>query len=237
MSETEILNISRDFAEPLRQEMLENPYLQSKRLWNDLYGDVQTRLENAYRIIFILATVIAVSILGFIVVASEVKVKALPFIIHGDEVLTVNPENSPAQFPASQLAGYFSKNFIRNARSITTDAQVNRNQEISAYSFVSGEASQVLKDFYQKNNPADLALHQVKSVQITSLLRTSKNSFALRWEEETRKADTGDLVQTQHFIAQIHYQYLKPSEDALVLRSNPMGFQITELSWSEDLQA
>ncbi len=215
-----------------------NPYLQSKSLWNDMYGDVQTKLENAYRIIFILSLVIGVAIVGFILIAGEVKVKPIPFVIHGDEVVTLNATNvSDSQAIQTQLANYFVKQFIRDSRSVSVDSDVNQNQEIAAYSFVSGAATKTLTDFYEKYVPKEIASSHVKSVHITSVLRSSRQSFDIRWDEETRKVETGELVETKHFIAQITYQYQLPSGDAVVLRNNPMGFQITQLSWSEDIQS
>jgi type IV secretion system protein VirB5 len=199
---------------------------------------VQTKLENSYRIIFILSAVIAIAIVGFIIIANQVKVKALPFVIHGDEVVTLNLDDAPnSNTLQTQLASYFVKQFVRNARSVSVDAQINRAQEIAAYSFVSGAATQTLSDFYEKNNPNEIASNHVKSVHVTSVLRASAHTFDIRWDEELRKVDTGEVVQTQHFIAQITYQYQKPSADAVVLRSNPMGFQITQLTWSEDIQS
>lgn len=221
-----------------KKEISKNPYLQSKALWNDMYGEVQTKLENSYRIILILSAVIVIAIFGFIIIASQVKVKALPFVIHGDEVVTLNLTDAPnSNTLQTQLASYFVKQFVREARSVSVDAQINRQQEIAAYSFVGGAATQTLSDFYEKNNPSEIANNHVKSIHVTSVLRASKHTFDVRWDEEVRKVDTGEIVKTQHFIAKIMYQYQKPSTDAAVLRSNPMGFQITQLSWSEDIQS
>lgn len=221
-----------------RKEISKNPYLQSKALWNDMYGDVQTKLENSYRIILILSAVVMIAIFGFIIIANQVKVKALPFVIHGDEVVTLNLNDAPnPNTLQTQLASYFVKQFIRDARSVSVDAQINRQQEIAAYSFVGGAATQTLSDFYEKNNPSEIANNHVKSIHVTSVLRASAHTFDVRWNEEMRKVDTGEIVKTQHFIAQITYQYQKSSTDAAVLRTNPMGFQITQLSWSEDIQS
>ena len=218
------------------QEALErNPYLQSKALWNDMYGSIQTKLENSYRINMVLAAVIIIAMFGFVHVSSESKVQPMPFIVHGNEVLTVdNSAATDLHQVKPQLALYFTKNFIRDVRSVSVDGDVNAAHRIAALSFVSGEAVNVLKNFYGKNDPNVIANHFVKNVAITSVLRNSPNTLTIRWQESWRSLNSGELIKTRNYIAQITYQYSKLSQNTIILRNNPLGFDITDLSWSED---
>jgi type IV secretion system protein TrbF len=212
-----------------------NPYLQSKAMWNDLYGSVQSRLENAHRIIFILSSVIAIAIIGFIIVASQTKVKSVPFIIHGNEVLTAdNASFTESSHLKPALALYFIKNFIRDARTVSADGDINALHKIAAFSFATDSAIQTLKDFYLKNDPDQIANHFVKSVKITSVLRASPHTVDVRWQENWRNLNSGELVRSHRFIAEITYHYSDPAQNTTILRYNPLGLQIRYLSWSID---
>jgi len=230
-SEREILAKKRQFEKAVAN----NPYLQSRALWNDMYGSIQIKLENSYRIIFILSLVILAAIMGLVIIGTQTKIKPMPFIVHGDEILTVSNARS-AEFDAlkPELAGYFVKNFIRNARSVSVDGVVNANNRVFALSFVTDAATHVLKEFYEKNNPDAIAQDHVKNITITSVLQNSARTINIRWREDIRAVHSGDIVQSNHFIAQVTYQYQTPSENEIILRNNPLGLVITHLAWSLD---
>ena len=219
------------------KSLANNPYLQSRALWNDMYGSIQTKLENSYRVIFILSLVILSAIIGLVVIAGETKIKPMPFIVHGNEVLTVANANT-AEFQSLKptLAAYFIKKFIRNARTVSADGQVNANNKIAALSFVTGEATQVLKEFYEGNNPNTIAQQQVKNIIITSVLKKSANTMDVRWHEDSRNVHSGERLQSQDYIAQLNYHYQTPSQNEIILRHNPLGLAITHLAWSIDQQ-
>ena len=219
------------------KSLANNPYLQSRALWNDMYGSIQTKLENSYRVIFVLSLVILTTVIGLVIIAGETKIKPMPFIVHGNEVLTVANTNT-AEFQSLKpvLATYFIKQFIRSARTVSVDGQANANNKIAALSLVTGEATQVLKEFYEKNNPNLLAQQWVKNIIITSVLPKSTHTLDVRWQEDWRNVHSGELIQSQHYIAQLNYHYQTPSQNEIILRHNPLGLAITHLAWSLDQQ-
>lgn len=212
-----------------------NPYLQSKVLWNDMYGSLQVKLENSYRIIFILSVVIGLAMVGFMVVAGESKVQPYVTVIHGNEVLTLDQSTDRAlQALHPRLALFFTKNFIQYARSVSADGEVNAQSKMAAYSLVGSAATERLKQFYVKNNPDTIARHFIKEIHITSVLRTTAHTIDVRWREDWHAVQSGKLEKTQYYIAQLSYQFEKPSDNPRILRVNPLGYTITQLSWSED---
>lgn len=212
-----------------------NPYLQSKLLWNDVYGGLQIKLENSYRIIFALSIVIVIAIIGFVIVSGETKIKPIPFVIHGNDIITLNNQDKTSfDSVKPKLSLMLARNFIRHVRSVSTDSTVNDNNRISTLSFVTGAASKTIKSFYEKNNANQLATHVIRHVKITSILRASNHTLNVRWRENTRSSRTGDLIKSEPYIAQITYQFSKPSQNPIILQHNPLGFEITQLSWSAD---
>ncbi|MDF1761034.1 MAG: type IV secretion system protein [Coxiellaceae bacterium] len=225
-------------SSPNHNSIAANPYLQSRAMWNELYGNLQIKLENCYRIVFILSVALIISMISLIVIAGESKVKSVPFIVHGDDLLTLtNEQQLPAKQLHSRLSFYFIKQFIAASRAVSADGVINSNNTIKAYALSQGEATGVLKAYYEKNDPNALATHKVRDIEITSLLRESKSTIDVRWFERLRDVHTGLLIKKTPYIARISYQYQKPSTDQTILHYNPLGFVITYLSWSVDNHA
>lgn len=218
-----------------QKELSKNPYLQSKALWNDMYGDLEHRYRKNQLIIIILTAVIALAMIGLIIVAGEIKVKSVPFVIHGNELITITDEaKSDFQSIQPKMAIYFAKQFIHDARSVSVDADINIKHKIASFSLVTGAAMQILKDFYEKNDPNIAALHQTKDIEITSILPQSARTLSIRWKENTRDMHSGEIVKIENYIADISYQYTKPSDNETILKNNPLGFYITYFSWTLD---
>lgn len=212
-----------------------NPYLQSKALWNDMYGSLQIKLQNSYRVILILSFIIIFAFISLAVVAGEAKVKAIPFIIHGNEIVSSNSLMQVSNEKLKpQLSLFFAKEFMRNARTVSVDSVVNSRNKISALSFASGDALTVLKEYFEKNNANIIAKESVKNIHITSVLRQSSHTIDIRWQENWRSVRSGQLTQTKNYIAQLTYQYKTPSQNEIILKNNPFGFYISYLSWSDD---
>lgn len=217
------------------EEMLKNPYLQSKALWNDMYGDLENRYLRNQWVVLVLTAVIAFAMIGLIIIAGEVKVKSVPFIVHGNDLITISDESESAlQSIQPKMAIYFIKQFIRDVRSVSVDSDVNDNHRIASYSLLTGSAVQVLKDFYERNDPNDLISHHTKDVTITSLLPASAHAMNVRWREDSRDIHTGEIIKSEKFIAEINYQFMQPSANETVLKNNPLGFYITYFSWALD---
>lgn len=215
-----------------------NPYLQSKVLWNDMYGDLQVRLENSYRLLLILSVVIVFAILGFIILAGQSKVVPYVTVIHGNEVLTLDQSNH-RELNALQpkLALLFTEQFIQTARAVSADRSVNARNAMTAYAMTAGAATERLKQFYRKNNANAIARQDTKEIHITSVLRTTSHTMDVRWREDWRNIRTGKLQRSRHYIAQLTYRFAPPSDHPALLRVNPLGFTLTQLSWSEDQYA
>lgn len=214
-----------------------NTYLESKALWNDIYGGIQAKLENAYRIIFYLIVVIAVAIIGLVICACEIKVKPMPFILHGNDVITLSDENTRSfESIKPKLSLMMAENFIRHARMMSSDNTVNTNNHIAALSMVNGAATEVLKNYFESQKSNAVLQNSTVNVQINSILADSNHSLQIRWTEKTRNAQSGDISTTSQYIAEMTYAYQSPSSNSIILKNNPLGFVVTHLSWSQEQQ-
>lgn len=209
-----------------------NPYLQSRSLWNDMYGSIQVKLQNAYRIIFILAVVIIVLALSLVVVSGRSHIKPYLVVLKGNDVLTVNEFSSPDfNRLQSKLAVILAEQFLVNARAWSSDRAVNQSNHIKALSVVSNEATKILKTYFA--NAKDSVVS--RQILIHTVLLKSPHTLDLRWQEILRDNQSGELLGQQDYSAQITFMFNDPHLSEQQKAFNPLGFYITQLVWARDL--
>ncbi len=159
----------------------------------------------------------------------------MPFVLHGNDIITLTAQNS-AEFSRIKptLSLILAKDFITHARMVSSDNTVNTNNHIAALSVARGAAAEVLKNYFESQNTNQLAQTTTKDIEINSVLAQSKQSLEIRWSEETRNAESGDLENSAQYIADITYAFHAPSSNPIILKNDPLGFVITHLSWSQD---
>ncbi len=200
-----------------------NPYLQSKLLWNDLYGSVENKLKTSVKINFILAGLLALTIVGLIITAQKSFIKPYPFIIHGDAIIT-SPKEFQDKNIKDNLAPYFVKQFLIYSRNQTLDNFANKDNIIRAMSLSTGAARKRTENsFYERQKSTE----NITEINISSILKRSDNTFDIRWQETIRK-NTGEKTGGENYLATITYQYGTPSKDELILKNNPLGFYVTQ---------
>ena len=210
----------------------DNPFLQSRALWNDLYGDVQIKLENAYRVIFILAVVIVIAMISMVVMASQSHVKPYLTVLHGSDVLTVRDTES-TEFATLQpkLAELLARQFIQHARAVSSDATMNTQHQIHAFAHVAGPAVTWLKTQFQ-HDPSDE--EPMRHVIVDTVLMKSEKTLDVRWSEDTLDAKSGERLNRQHYSAELNFTFQPPSNDTSVAEHNPLGFYITHILVAKD---
>lgn len=214
--------------------MSSNPYLQSRSFWNDMYGSVQIKLQNAYRIILILAVVVVVLALGLVVISGRSQIKPYLAVLKGHEVLTVKEFSSP-DFESLQgkLAIILSEQFLFHARRMSVDKEVNRHNRIQALSMTSNQASQVLRDYFvtqdkQQNNNLS------RQVSPHGFLLKSPHTLEVRWQEIIRDSRSGEIVSQGDFAAEMSFMFSEQTISEQQRTLNPLGFYITHLTWAKD---
>ncbi len=70
------------------------------------------------------------------------------------------------------------------------------------------------------------------SVEVSSVIRASPESFRVAWTE--RRFDNGQLAANERWTA-ILTVVIEPPRDADRLRKNPLGVYVNAISWSKEL--
>ena len=96
--------------------------------------------------------------------------------------------------------------------------------------FMAGSAKGVLREWYEANNPYEIAKSgKLVHVEIKGLpLPVSQDSYRVEWVETVR-SHAGVMLDSHSYEATVTIQINPPTADAVLLR-NPGGVYITALS-------
>jgi len=103
---------------------------------------------------------------------------------------------------------------------------------LRAYDFATDRGAAALNDFARNNDPfAKLGKAQI-SVDVSSVIRASPDSFRIAWIQ--RIYDNGSLSSTERWTA-ILTVVIETPRDAERLRKNPLGVYVRAINWSKEL--
>ncbi len=120
----------------------------------------------------------------------------------------------------------------RHVRGLPADGIVLRQNWLRAYDFTTDRGAGALNDFARNNDPfAKLGKAQI-SVDVSSVIRASPDSFRIAWIQ--RIYDNGSLSSTERWTA-ILTIVIETPRDAERLRKNPLGVYVRAINWSKEL--
>jgi type IV secretory pathway TrbF-like protein len=119
-------------------------------------------------------------------------------------------------------------------RALPTDPVLVRKNWLEAYDFVTDQGAIFLNGYAQTNDPFKAIGTRSVSVNVTSVVRASNNSFQVKWTEQTYSQ--GSLTSNISWTAILSVTTQTP-RTADVLRENPLGLYVTGIAWSQDFDA
>src|SRR5439155_3336410 len=173
--------------------MAANLYVEARREWDERYGDLVIGKRNWQ--IAAGGLLIATLILASGIVWQSTRSRYISYVVEVDKLgyaLTVPQPLTPASVPdvATRMERYEVATFIRDARSVSTDPQLEHEMLNSLLAHARGAADKFLDAYYHSDNfahnPFKIAEKQTISVKIDSILRLSQQSYQVRWTEERR---------------------------------------------------
>ena len=210
----------------------ETPYQRAAQVWDDRIGSARVQAQN-WRIVALIGLGLSCALAGAYVWRSSQSI-VTPYVVEIEQdggVRSVAPTianyiPSDAQ-TANQLAG-----FIKNVRSVSIDPIIVRENWLEAYNYTTDRAAATLNDYARDHDPfAGIGSRSV-SVDISSVVRSSDDSFEIRWRETSFANGAQQSVDT--FTASLSI-IIKPPHDEATLIKNPLGIYVHGLNWSKDL--
>ena len=211
----------------------ETPYQRAGQLWDERIGSARVQARNWRLIAF--GGLLLTTGLSAALVWQSMQSRVVPYVVEVDKLgqaLAVAPAD--AQFNPSdpQIAWHLGR-FITHIRARSLDAVLMRENWLSAYDFASERGAQFLSEYARAANPfAEVGRHTV-SVQVTSVVRASENSFRINWTEQAY--ERGNLSGTSRWTAVVTVK-LQPPRSAELLRKNPLGLYVDAIDWSRELE-
>lgn len=208
------------------------PYQRAAQVWDDRIGSARVQARN-WRLAFFGCLLMSGGLAGGLVWQSA-RGTVTPWVVEVDklgEARAVAPADADWTPADPQIAFHLAR-FIEHVRSIPADPVVLRADWLSAYDFASTTGAQALSDYARSNDPfADVGKFQV-AVDVSSVIRASKNSFRIAWTE--RRYQDGSLIETSRWTAILTVS-LRPPRTPDALRRNPLGLFVSAISWSKEL--
>ena len=217
-------------AKPPVAEKGGSPYLNGREEWLERYGSYISRAAQWRMAAFICLIITVVSITGNVIQASQVK--TVPYIIEVDKLGnmgTVARADRASATPKRLIQAEIAK-CISDWRTITADVELQQKMIERLSFFMAGSAKGVLRQWYEANNPYEIAKSgKLVHVEIKGLpLPVSADSYRVEWVETVR-SHAGVMLDSHSYEATVTIQVNPPTADAVLLR-NPGGVYITALS-------
>jgi len=219
--------------------MESNPYLEARREWDERYADLVLGKRNwqiAASGLLLLSLILASGIVWL-----NTRSRYVPYVVEVDKLgyaLTVPHPLTRASVPdvTARIQRYEVAAFIHDARSVTSDPQVEHQMLNSLLAHARGAAERFLDAYYHSDsfthNPFKLAEKQTVTIQIESILQLSSSSYQVHWSEQQRDLNGVVVGAPSHWEAILQIQISPPSSDDAIV-SNPLGFYVTQISWTE----
>jgi type IV secretion system protein TrbF len=208
------------------------PYQKAAQVWDERIGSARVQARN-WRLMAFGCLILSAGFASALI-AQSVQGSITPWIVEVDrlgQAQTVAPAN-PNYRPTDPQIAFHLARFIEDVRGLPTDAIVLRQNWLRAYDFATDRGASALNDHARVNDPfARLGKLQV-SVEVSSVIRASAESFRMAWTE--RRFDNGQLSATERWSA-ILSVVIETPRDADRLRKNPLGVYVNAINWSKEL--
>lgn len=182
-----------------------------------------------FAFICLFGMIISVCWTGYI--GSQSKVK--PMIVEVDKlgrtVAVRVLDGDDAVTDASRSVYREMFDLMENLRTVSTDRIANNDRIEKGFSRLTGAARKYAKAELQKAPPNVVGTTKTVQVQVKTALRLTEKSWQIEWEEHPFTLN-GEALPVENWKATVQYE-LSPTGEEQDIRTNPIGFRITELSW------
>jgi type IV secretory pathway TrbF-like protein len=208
------------------------PYQRAAQIWDDRIGSARLQARNWRLACF--GSLLLSGGLASALVWQSLRGTITPWVVEVDklgEARAVAPADADYRPTDPQVAFHLAR-FIEHIRAIPADPVVLRADWLSAYDFTTPSGAQALNDFARSNDPfAEIGKRQV-AVDVSSVIRASKDSFRIAWTE--RRYQDGGLIETSRWSAIVTVT-IQPPRTPDALRKNPLGVFVTAINLSKEL--
>jgi len=211
----------------------DTPFHRAGQLWDERIGSARVQARN-WRLMAFGGLALTTAMSGALVWQS-LQSRVTPYVVEVDrlgEARAISEAEAGYKPTDPQISWHLAR-FIEKVRSVSLDPVLMRRDWLSAYDFATGRGALFLGDYARSANPFGAIGQKTVSVQVTSVVRASEQSFQVKWVETA--FDRGAPAGTSHWTGILTVK-LKPPASAEVLRKNPLGLYVDAIDWSRELE-
>ncbi len=210
------------------------PYQKAAQVWDERIGSARVQAKN-WRLMAFGCLALALGLSGGVIWQAG-QSNITPYVVEVDrlgDVRTVGPAIETYKPSDAQIAYHLAR-FIENVRSLSLDPIVVRQSWLRAYDYATTQGANTLNEYARTNDPFSNVGKRTITVDVTSVVRSSADSFEIRWREQS--FENGLLASTKRYTAVVSLAMQRPRTEE-TLRKNPLGIYVHALNWSKDLIA
>lgn len=210
----------------------ETPYQKAAQVWDERIGSAGVQARNWRYMAF--GSLILSAGFASALVWQTARGTVVPWVVQVDrlgQAQAIAPATADYRPTDPQVAWHLAR-FIEQVRSIPSDPIIVRQNWLRAYEWTTDRGAAALNDYARANDPFTKVGKQQVSVEVSSVIRASPDSFRVAWTEQ--HYEDGKLATTERWTAILTIVIQQP-RDADRLKSNPLGIYVNAISWSREL--
>lgn len=207
------------------------PYQRAQQAWDDRIGSACVQARN-WRLMA-LGELWLVGGLSAALVWQSANGSVVPWVVQVDrlgQAQAVEPAVAGYRASDPEIAWHLAR-FIEQVRSVPADPIVLRQNWLRAYDYTTDRGAAALNDYARINDPFARVGQSQVSVEVSSVIRASDDSFRIAWIE--RRYEQGQQASVERWSA-IVTLVLQPPRDAERLKKNPLGIFVHAINWSRE---
>ena len=210
----------------------ETPYQKAAQAWDERIGSARVQARNWRYMAF--GCLILAGGFASALVWQSARGTVVPWVVQVDnlgQAQTVAPAATDYRPTDPQIAWHLGR-FIEQVRAIPADPIIVRQNWLRAYDWTTDRGAAALNDYARANDPFSRVGRQQVSVEVSSVIRASPDSFRVAWLE--RHFENGQLATTERWTAILTIVVQTP-RTAERLRVNPLGIYVNAINWSREM--
>jgi type IV secretion system protein VirB5 len=210
----------------------QTPYQRAAQAWDERIGSARVQARSWRLACFGLIALSAGLAAGL--VWQSARGTITPWVVEVDklgEARAAGPATAAYRPSDPEIAWHLAR-FIEDVRSLPADPVVLRRDWLEAYDYVTDKGALALSDYARTADPFSQVGKTEVSVEITSVVRASDDSFRIAWTEQ--HVQDGALAATERWSAIVSIE-VHPPRDPDRLRKNPLGLYVRALNWTKEL--
>ncbi|TFZ62419.1 type IV secretion system protein [Photobacterium damselae subsp. piscicida] len=202
-------------------------YQKGRQEWDERMGSAISQAHSWKMACFGLILVSLAAVGGIAYIGSQSKIVPYGVVLQNGEAIPIGPL---AKMPASQINALHIKlirEFVEARRTVLVDVAAQKRLIQTVYSMLAPNTPALADTtrYYKSHNVFEQAQTELITVNVTSILPISDNTFQVEWEEKITSRNGQVLPYTKRFKATVN-TFVAIPQNTTELNKNPLGFFI-----------